>query len=144
MRAVLYRMRSVLRGRLLATLAVTLIVAAVCGLVIAFAAGAHRTSTAPDRYTTNFGGEPDGQVVQDDRGRPRDGEIAALPGVNSVDTMSFVFGGMADKDGNMLDFPLVFAGSFRPAGVALVEGRPADPNNLHEFVATRNFVERAH
>src|SRR4051794_29000206 len=144
MRAVLYRIRSVLRGRLFATIAVTLIVAAVGGVVIAFGAGARRTSTAPDRYTTAFGGQPAGLVVQDDRGRPRDREIAALPGVDSVDAMSFVFGGIADKKGKPLDFSLVFAGSFRPSGVALVEGRRADPSNEHEFIATRNFVKRAH
>ena len=40
--------------------------------------------------------------------------------------------------------PTVFIGSFRPAGVRLVEGREADPHNPNEFVATRSFVEQTH
>ena len=47
-------------------LTVTLIVAVVCGVVIAFAAGARRTSTAPDRYTASFGGVFDALVRQGD------------------------------------------------------------------------------
>ena len=144
MRAVIYRVRSVLRRRLAATLGVTLIVTLVCGVVIAFAAGAKRTSTAPDRYTTDFGGVADARIIQDDRGKPLDRQVAALPGVESVDSMSFVFGGLSDAGGNNLDFSLVFAGSFRPGGVRLVDGRAADPANEHEFVATRNFVGRTH
>ena len=38
----------------------------------------------------------------------------------------------------------MFIGSFRPAGVRLVEGREADPHNPNEFVATRSFVEQTH
>ena len=143
MKAVVYRVRSVLRRRLAATLGVTLIVTVVCGVVIAFAAGAKRTSTAPDRYTSAFGGVADAQLIQDDRGKPLDRQVAALPGVESVDSMSFVFGGLSDASGNNLDFALVFAGSFRPSGVRLVDGRAPDPANEHEFVATRNFVRQS-
>ena len=144
MKAVIYRVRILLRTRLAATLGVTLIVTVVCGVVIAFAAGAKRTSTAPDRYTAAFGGAADAQVIQDDRGKPLDRQVAALPGVQSVDSMSFVFGGLSDATGNSLDFPLVFSGSFRAAGVRLVEGREPDPGNEHEFVATRTFVQQSH
>lgn len=144
MKAVVYRVRSVLRRRLAATLGVTLIVTVVCGVVIAFAAGARRTSIAPDRYTSSFGGTADATVIQDDRGKPLDRQVAALPSVDSVDSMSFVFGALSDNSGNNLDFSLVFAGSFRPGGVRLVDGRQTDPANEHEFVATRNFVQRSH
>ena len=95
-----------LRRRLAATLGVTLIVTVVCGVVIAFAAGANRTSTAPDRYTSAFGGVADAQLIQADRGKPLASQVAALPGVESVDSMSFLFGGLSDTDGNELDFAL--------------------------------------
>ncbi|MEY2522889.1 MAG: putative transport system permease protein [Ilumatobacteraceae bacterium] len=143
MKAVIYRVRSVLRRRLAATLGVTLIVTVVCGVVIAFAAGANRTSTAPDRYTSAFGGVSDARLIQDDRGKPLDRKVAALPGVESVESMSFIFGGLSDASGNNLDFALEFAGSFHPSGVRLVDGRAADPANEHEFVATRNFVRQS-
>jgi FtsX-like permease family len=144
MRAVLYRMRSVIRSRMLATVTVTLIVAVVCGVVIAFAAGARRTSTAPDRYTATFGGGFDAMVRQGDFSRPLDREVAALPGVASVEAMTFVFGGLVDSNGNGLDFSLVFIGSPRGTGEHLVDGRLADPGNAHEFVANRGFVETSH
>jgi ABC-type antimicrobial peptide transport system permease subunit len=143
MKAVIYRVRSVLRRRLAATLGVTLIVTVVCGAVIAFAAGANRTSTAPDRYTSAFGGPPDAQLTQDDRGQPLTSQVAALPDVESVDSMSFLFGGLSDTDGNDLDYPLTFVGSFRPSGLRLLDGRETDPANEHEFVATRNFVNQS-
>lgn len=132
-----------LRRNLGATLGVTLIVTVVCGVVVAFAAGAQRTSTAPDRYTSAFGGVADASVIQDDRGKPLDRQVAALPGVEKVDSMSFVFGGLTKSDGTNVDFALTFSGSFRPAGVRLVDGREADPANAHEFVATRSFVQTA-
>ena len=57
--------------------------------------------------------------------------------------MSFLFGGLSDTEGKNLDYPLTFVGSFRPSGLRLVDGRETDPANEHEFVATRNFVERS-
>lgn len=144
MRAVAYRVRCVLRGRLAATVGVTMIVAVVSGVVIAFAAGAQRTSTAPDRYTTAFGETSEGVIVQDDRGKPVDREVAALPGVQAVSSMSFVFGGLTDSEGRDVDFTLVFAGSYRGSGVRLIAGRAADPANEHEFVATSNFIAKNH
>jgi hypothetical protein len=143
MKAVIYRARSVLRRRLVATVGVTLIVTVVCGVVIAFAAGANRTSTAPDRYTSAFGGVADAQLIQTDRGKPLASRVAALPDVESVDSMTFLFGGLRDTDGNQLDYPLTFVGSFRPSGLRLVDGRETDPANEHEFVATRNFLQRS-
>ena len=70
-------------------------------------------------------------------------KVAALPGVESVDSMSFLFGGLSDPSGKELDFALEFVGSFRPSGVRLVDGRATDPTNEHEFVATRSFVRRS-
>lgn len=144
MRAVLYRVRSVIRSRLLATVTVTLIVAVVCGVVIAFASGARRTSSAPDRYTASFGGAFDALVTQGNFGPPMDREVAALPGVASVEAMTFVFGGLLDSNGNAIDYANVFIGLPRATGEHLVEGRLADPGNEHEFVANQSFVEQNH
>ena len=141
MRAVVFRVRSVLSRRLAATLGVTLIVAVVCGVVIAFAAGAKRTSTSPDRYTSDFGGVSDAHVTQDDRGKPLSDEVAALTGVESVDSTSFVFGGLGDDGDTRFANALVFTGSYRAGGLRLVEGRDADPANEHEFVGTRHFAD---
>ena len=86
----------------------------------------------------------DALVRQGDGAPPRDAEIAALPAVSSVDPMTFVFGGLVAADGAPLESPTVFIGSFRPAGVRLVEGRETDPRNPNEFVASRSFVEQTH
>jgi ABC-type lipoprotein release transport system permease subunit len=144
MRAVVFRVRSVLSRRLAATLGVTLIVAFVCGVVIAFAAGAKRTSTAPDRYTSDFGGVSEALVTQDDRGKPLTDQVAALPGVESVDSLSFVFGGLGEPGETRFDNALVFIGTYRANGLRLVEGRDADPADEHEFVATRHFADTTH
>jgi putative ABC transport system permease protein len=144
MRAVLYRIRSVIRSRLLATVAVTLIVAAVCGVVIAFAAGARRTSTAPDRYTASFGGRFDAKVTQGDFSSPRYRDVASLPGVASVDPLTYIFAGLVDSDGNLVDNTAVFIGAPRATELRLVDGRLTDPGDEHEFVANRSFVEQTH
>jgi hypothetical protein len=85
----------------------------------------------------------DAQLIQDDREKPLSSQVAALPDVERVDSMSFLFGGLSDTHGNDLDFPLTFVGSFRPSGLRLIDGRETDPANEHEFVATRNFVQRS-
>ena len=97
MGAVSYRLRSVLRRRWARTLAVTSIVAAVCSIVITIAAGAHRTATAPDRYTSASTLTADGIVTQEKGGRPQTNEVAALPGVAVIDGVTFVFGGIGAR-----------------------------------------------
>ena len=141
-RAVAYRMRRVLRARRRATLTQGLIVAVVTGVVLAFAAGAARTSSAPDRYTgasAGFDGE-----VQQESGRPRTSEVAALPGVSSVEAVTFVFADLVKPgettQGSEAD-AAVFAGSHRAVGSRLVAGRDPDPQSRTEFVATRSFIE---
>ena len=62
--------------------------------------------------------------------------------VESVDSMSFLFGGLSDARGNLDSLIEPFVGlvsSERCAG----DGRETDPANEHEFVATRNFVQRS-
>jgi len=65
MNAVAYRLRSLLRSRLSSTLGLTLVIAAASAIVLAFAAGAHRTLTAPDRYTKAVGGSADVELLQE-------------------------------------------------------------------------------
>ena len=90
-RAVAYRLRCVFRERWLATVGLCVVVAAVTGVVLAFAAGAERTATVADRYTSTNGAGFDGTIYQND-GRPRTAEVAALPGTASAHSITFVFG----------------------------------------------------
>ena len=89
-------MRCVLRARWPATVGLILIVTAVSAVVLTFAAGARRTSSAPDRYTAAVGGAFDGLIFQE-HGRPRTAEIAALPGASSAASITFVFGALTTE-----------------------------------------------
>ena len=86
----MFRVRATLRRRWLSVLVVTGIVALVTGTVLTLAAGALRTADAPDAYTEVLGGELDGTVEQE-FGPPRTAEVAALPGVASVEAITFIF-----------------------------------------------------
>jgi hypothetical protein len=143
MGAVGYRIRRLLRAHWRSTAALTVTVATVLGLVLAFAAGARRTATAPDRFTAAFGGEADGRVEQQ-AGPPRTKEVAGLPGVSAVDAVTFVFGGLLPERGGPPAETLVFAGSHRAFGTRLADGREPDPAEPGEFAATRSFVEANH
>ena len=143
MGAVRYRLFSGLRHRWRSTAAVTILVAVVFGVVITVAAGAHRTATAPDRYTSSSQVGADGIVTQDG-GRPRTDEIAELGGVASVDSITFVFGSVTGPTGADPGPALVFSGSPRAIGMRLVRGRETDPDNASEVVASQSFVDAAH
>ena len=144
MGAITYRLRSTLRQQWGRTVAVTLIVASVCALVVTIAAGAHRTATAADRYTSESTLTADGVVTQDSGGRPRTNEVATLPDVASVDAMTFVFGGIAGPQGDLLGNAIVFAGSPGAVGLRLIRGRLVDPEVEYEFVATQSVLDEAH
>ena len=138
----LFRLYSTLRRRWASTSFVTLIVAVVGAIVIALASGAQRTGSAPDRYSAQAEAGLDALVVQDTQGGPPlTAEVAALPGVESAASASFVFGGFLESTAEQADGSYVFAGSPRPLGLDLVEGRLANPSSEHEFVATRTFVD---
>ena len=95
-----------------------------------FRSGANRTSTAPDRYTSAFGGVADAQLIQTDRGKPLASQVAARPDEESVDSMTFLFGGLRDTDGNQLDYPLTFVGRFvRAACGWWTVGKPTRPTS---------------
>ena len=78
MTAVWYRMRIAIRRRIGPIVAMTVGVGIVVGLTLTIAAGARRTSTAPDRYTADSSVSFDALVTQQNAGRPRTGEIAAV------------------------------------------------------------------
>lgn len=139
-RAVAYRVRCQLRAQWRSTVALGLMVAAVGGVVLGLAAGAERTSSAPDRYTAASAGRFDGRIEQQG-GRPRTAEIAALPAVSAIEVITFVFGGLMSTEGVTPAEGLVFAGSPRAVGMAIAEGREPDPRRPEEFVATRSFAD---
>jgi hypothetical protein len=103
-RVVGYRLRHLLRAQWRSTLALGLVVAAVSGVVLGLAAGAGRTASAPDRYTEARGGGFDGTVLQGG-GQPRTAEVAALPGVSSVDGVAFIFGVLTPPEGIQIRRP---------------------------------------
>lgn len=137
MRAVAYRVRADLALRRLPTLALCVVIAVVVGAVLAFAAGALRTATAPDRYQTRYGEGFDAQVTQYG-GTPRTSEIAAMPGVDSADSVTFVFGGLQRLATPAPLNALIFSGTYGAVGLRRVAGR--DPEASDEFVADRTFV----
>ena len=140
MKAVGYRVRRVLRAQWRATVFLALVVDAVSGAVLAFATGADRTASAPDRYTATRGGGFEGSIQQDS-GPPRTAEVASLPGALSVEALTFVFGVLTPSGRDEPAEALVFTGSHATFGTLLVDGREPDPAADGEFVATRSFVE---
>ncbi|MEO6124138.1 MAG: FtsX-like permease family protein [Ilumatobacteraceae bacterium] len=140
MAAVLYRLRSRLRQRWRSTSLMVVIVALVTGIVLAVAAGAHRTQTAPDRYTEWAGGDFDALVTQQNGGLPMTSSVASLPGVDSVDGVTFVFAVVTDHESGEPIESFVFSGSAAAAMAALTLGRQPNPGIAGEFVATPTFV----
>ncbi|MCU1427654.1 MAG: hypothetical protein JWL83_1654, partial [Actinomycetia bacterium] len=118
--------------------AVGCIVAVVTGAVLTLVAGARRTSGAPHAYTAAVGGNAD-SLIQQRSGRPRTTEVAALPGVGSVESFTFVFAALLDPKHESATDTISFAGS-RPFTSRLVAGRAANPNQPYEFVADKTFV----
>ena len=119
-----------------------MIVAVMAALVLTLTAGAVRTLTAPDRYTSSVGKQYEASVEQMG-GRPRTTEVAALAAVDEARGATFVFGGVVPEGGgpDQAVDAVVFAGSHRAFGTRLVEGREPDPAAPRQFVATRSFVE---
>ncbi|MEP7113968.1 MAG: FtsX-like permease family protein [Ilumatobacteraceae bacterium] len=139
MKAVIYRLRSTLRARWVATVGLTLVIAAVCGVIIAFAAGAQRTVTTPDRYIAAAGGSFDGIVTQE--GPLRISEVLALPGAESAESYTFIFGGLVHHDAPTEGFDAsVFAGTPGGFGERIVAGRPPNPATNNEFVGSKSFA----
>jgi hypothetical protein len=141
MSAVRYRLGVVLRHRVLSTVVSTLVVAIVVGTVMALVAGAHRTATAPDRYTSRYGGGVD-VIVTQQGGRPLTDKVRKLPAVDSLESLTFVFGALvpAKSHGQPIEASTL-AGSIAAGGAHLIGGRLPEPRAPGEFVASKKFVE---
>jgi putative ABC transport system permease protein len=139
--AVIYRVGIAIRSRWMTVLVTSLVVAAVVALVLTIAAGANRTSTAPDRYASRFSGPYDALITQQAGGRPRTAEISGLPAVASAASYTFVFGVLNSPASGAPNNAYVFSGDPIALGAHLVKGRFADPDNEKEFVATQSFLD---
>jgi putative ABC transport system permease protein len=136
--AVVYRLVRWLRLRVRETVLLTALVAIIAGSVFSFAAGAHRTSTAPDRFSARYDQGFDLQLMQQ-HGPPLTADIAGLPAVRRVNAATFVFGGLVDPRTEKSIDGIVFAGD--PGAIGRITiGRAPDPSNPHEFVASRNLL----
>jgi putative ABC transport system permease protein len=129
------RVKSSLRQGWKASLLVAVVVLVVSAALFTLAAGARRTATAPDRYTSSVGGDFDG-LVRQPLGQPRLDEIDALPVVDDVQSLTFI--GVTVGDSDDLN---PFAGTGPWPGARLIEGRFADPTRPEEFVANVAFTE---
>jgi putative ABC transport system permease protein len=138
-KAVWLRARGTLRTQWLSALAVAAIVALATGATLTLAAGARRTASAPATYTASVGGDADA-MLQQSGGPPLTARVAALPGVASLQAMTFLFGGI---DPDSQDSTFLFGGT-QPYGSRLVAGRDTDPTRSNEFIADETFVARHH
>ena len=139
-----YRLRVWARARWRATAVLVLVVAIASGAALVLLAGAVRTITAPDRYSSWRGAVYDVNIQQS-HGPPRTAEVERLRATGRVDASTFVFGGLIPKKGPENDREpveaLVFAGRQGPHGTRLVDGRLPDAAHPGEFVGTRGFVK---
>ncbi|MET0726957.1 MAG: FtsX-like permease family protein [Acidimicrobiales bacterium] len=134
-----YRVVSQLRARRAGAVTVALLVAVVGALVLTLAAGVLRTLSTPDRYTAAVGDAYDISLEQFS-GHPRVDEVEALPAVAAVEMATFVFGGVFPDGSEAPVDGFLFAGSPRPFGAVVDEGRAPDPTRPGEFVATRSWL----
>ncbi|CAN5454020.1 hypothetical protein BH10ACT3_BH10ACT3_07770 [soil metagenome] len=139
MRVVLFRLRIVLRSRWRTTAVLTLVVALAGGFVLVIAAGAARTLTASDRYESAQDIQFDA-IVEQNSGAPRTGELAELPAVDDIRSITFVFAGLIPDGREAPADALIFAGSQSAFGTHMVQGREPDPSRPSEFVASESFV----
>src|SRR5439155_3139397 len=122
----------------------TLLISVVAGLAMGLVAGTRRTASAPDRYTSWAGGDPDLEIVQQG-GDPLIEKVAALPGVKRVGGITFVTSFLRGPDGSIVFRPNPFAGSDRIGGARVVEGRHTNPEQPDEFTvnpATAQILRR--
>jgi hypothetical protein len=139
---VVLRVRSTLRRRWRSAAIVAFIVAIAAGAVLTLAAGALRTASAPAAFTTSVGGDAAAQVQQQG-GPPRTADVARLPGVQSVQAVTFAFVEMGAAGDAASTNSLSFIGA-TPLASRLVAGRPTDPTKPFEFVADKKFVAAHH
>ena len=109
----------------------------VSGTTLAIAAGAQRTAGVAGRYASAYSSSYNGEILQHE-GPPRTAEVAAVPGVEAIEAVTFLFAGLQRPDGSDID-SIVFAGSLGALG-HLVAGRVADPGAADEMVVSSSFL----
>jgi hypothetical protein len=116
---------------------VVLLVALAGGTAMALAAGTRRTDSAPERYTASYGGDPD-LILYQPSGPPIADEMRELPGVASVQSITFVMAFPTGRSGGTtFDGVDPFTGDDDLPGSYIVEGRFTDPDSASEFTVTR-------
>ena len=98
MTALAFRTRSWFRQRWRLVLVTGLLIGLASGLAMGLVAGTRRTASAPDRYTSWAGGDPDLEVVQLG-GAPLIDAVSSIPGVARVTGSSFVASFLRGPDG---------------------------------------------
>lgn len=141
--AVPYHLRCLLRTQRAAALGLAAMVAVAGAVVLVLVAGALRTASAPDRYSSSRGDLYD-TAMEQAQGRPLTEEVEALPAVDSVVAATFVFGGLIDPDGDGAPADgIVFVGTPDGFGGRVVAGREPAPDAPGEFIASGSFVQGA-
>lgn len=132
-----FRLRRRARAAWWSTFALSVAVVLAGAVVLAIAAGARRTASAPDRFAASRDGGADVEVFQM-AGSPRTDELTALPAVAGLEAATFMMATVepGPEDG------FAFAGSALGIGGTLAEGRLPDPGRVDEFVATDTFATR--
>ena len=118
-----------------------LLVTVAVAAVLALAAGARRTATAPERLTRELGG--DGLLVTQQSGRPRTAEVTSLHSIQSFTTITYAAVAVDDPGHPDAGDINAFAGAGFGLGGRLVAGRRVDPSDPTEFVSNVSFA-RAH
>ncbi len=141
MSAVALRTRAWFRTGWPSVLVVALLIGAVAGAAMGLVAGARRTSSAPDRYTVSYGGDPDVELFQP-YGAPLTEQLMGLPGVERVQAVTFVTAFLIDSRGGRDETPNPFAGDGEIFGARIVAGRFADPAVAGEFTVNAIYADR--
>ena len=132
MTALAYRSRSWIKQRWRLVLVSGLLIGLASGLAMGLVAGTRRTASAPDRYTSWAGGDPDVDVTQLS-GAPLTDAVRSVPGVARVTGITFVASFLRGPDGTLVFEPNPFAGDDRFAGARVLEGRFTNPDEPNEF-----------
>ncbi len=139
MLAIWMRVRIWARRNLLRVAVAGAIIGVLGGGAIGIVAGTVRTASAPTRYTSAFGGDPDLTITQQS-GQSLRNQVAQLPGVESLQSFVFVTAFLvAPTDGSLIFDPNPFAGDAEAVGSRVVDGRFPDPTNPDEFVVNGQF-----
>ena len=139
MQAIWMRVRLWTRRNVIRVMVAGSIIGVLGGLATGIAAGTIRTASAPARYTSAYGGDPDLLITQQS-GRSLKNQIAQLPGVESIQGFVFVTAFLvAPTDGSLIFDPNPFAGDAESVGTRLTNGRFPDPTNPDEFVVNQEL-----